>query len=252
MRDRHAKNFTLIELLVVIAIIATLASLLLPALAKAKASVSRAVCVGNLRQIYQGAALYAGDNNGYLPATDWRCAYTSSLQDYLNAKRDSVYNYYSYRIPLSRSPSGVYYCPASPSPAPRSPCWGGGAATAQYYFSDYVPTMGYTVQACQGAWSLVDGAGVLYDVRRLESIKSGSVLMSEQNYYCAIALADAYLPGLWLLPDNTVYAAPAAFSQNAPAWNHHQGSANFLFTDGHASSFRYTGRKLVDNNWIPK
>jgi prepilin-type N-terminal cleavage/methylation domain-containing protein len=59
--------FTLIELLVVIAIIAILASILLPALARAKEAGRRAACKSNLRQ--QGIALinYAQDNNNLLP-----------------------------------------------------------------------------------------------------------------------------------------------------------------------------------------
>jgi prepilin-type N-terminal cleavage/methylation domain-containing protein/prepilin-type processing-associated H-X9-DG protein len=67
---RKNPAFTLIELLVVIAIIGILAGLLLPALGRAKAKATNAVCVNQLRQLGIATRLYSDDNNERLPSAE--------------------------------------------------------------------------------------------------------------------------------------------------------------------------------------
>jgi prepilin-type N-terminal cleavage/methylation domain-containing protein/prepilin-type processing-associated H-X9-DG protein len=228
--------FTLIELLVVIAIIAILASMLLPALAKAKDTAKQSSCLNNVRQIglaYQG---FLSDNSDRFPAYVTERTAPAGTPDTPDAR--APYSYRQQLLAYIGTGTNVYGCPNAPKwPDPAPGAW---------FNTDYGNNHNEAnlPGASQQAWFQAHP-----DFGFNESITASS-LRRPTDF---IMLGDAGRS------DGTasrggMYPQPWAFdisSQARMLGRHRKGTANITYADGHAhgSATNQTWRTEQDNNW---
>jgi prepilin-type N-terminal cleavage/methylation domain-containing protein/prepilin-type processing-associated H-X9-DG protein len=129
-RKRGRTGFTLIELLVVIGIIAILASMLLPALSKAKVRAQATGCTSNIRQLSVALTLYPDDhadrlvNNHGVPETlQRRQSWVNNIQDWLRSDGNTNLSLLTSGklAPYLNHNTGVFRCPSDHSIAENGP-----------------------------------------------------------------------------------------------------------------------------------
>jgi prepilin-type N-terminal cleavage/methylation domain-containing protein/prepilin-type processing-associated H-X9-DG protein len=211
------RYFTLIELLVVIAIIAILASLLLPALNKAKEMSRRSSCASSEKQIASASGMYLNDYDGWYPAkiaasggmTAYFWGTLFVLDGYVKGGRagnDSLWYDIDLHCP-SRVPDGV-----------SVDTW-----------------MDYVIQSTSTNYGGVVSMPAKRGCRDTD-IKDPSNLVtfmeSEKKYLRSVAPASADWLAFSSIADFPYSSGVAAGIRLSP-WTHSDG-ANYVWADGHA------------------
>jgi prepilin-type N-terminal cleavage/methylation domain-containing protein/prepilin-type processing-associated H-X9-DG protein len=238
LRKATRRGFTLIELLVVIAIISILASLLLPALARAKEKALGVYCLNSQRQLGLGWRLYSDDADGRLPyATEDKLApetrehtWTTGMMDYNSVNPSN----WDSRQDIERSPiwnlcgknPAMWHCPSDKSAVTRS-----GQMTPRVrsrgmnvYLGGYGGTRSAGMRNCRLYLKYSDITApnpamlmVFADVRE-DSIDWGNFGVNMTGY----SPSNPAEYGFWDLPGN-----------------YHSNGGSFWFADGHSELKRW-------------